>query len=165
MCQTTICAGDLSQTAQKRYPSLWPCSARPRECLGLDRRLRSRSDWLARVEVARCFCPWLEAVVLLLAKVSGILQFSFVRYSTEPKVSEACVRWEIEDRPAYLCVRESRRERGERGRKYVFICQWERLFSVIQGDFVWAPQPVCFVSCPWAGLQFLLDSLRGPVWF
>ncbi len=36
---------------------------------------------------------------------------------------------------------------------------------MIQGDCVRAPQPVCFVSCPWAGLQLLLDSLSGPVWF
>lgn len=108
----------------------------------------------------------LTAVVLPLAKVRGIPQFSSVRYSAEQKVSETCVRWEIEDRPAYLCVRESRRKSGGGGeRKYVFVCQWERLFSVIQGDCVWAPQPVCFVSCPRAGLQFLLDSLRGPVWF
>lgn len=71
----------------------------------------------------------------------------------------------MEDRLAYWCVIESRRGGGGGERKYVFVCQWERLFSVIQGDFVCAPKLECFVSCPWAGLQFLLDSLRGPVWF
>lgn len=120
-------------------------------------------DWLG------LWRPWSQGVWLWFChwRRWGVFQHFYL--SSLFLRAEGCtktrVRWEMEDRSAYLRVRESRRKEA-RERKYVFVCQWKRAFLYdSRRVYETLPQPLCFVSCPRASLQFLMDSLRGPVWF
>lgn len=99
--------------------------------------------WAVTALIPRCF--W-RAVVWRWRRWEVFRRFyASVHCFSELKGTQTRVRWEMEDRSVYLRVRESRR--GEaRERRYVFVCQWEGLFSMIQGDRVRLTPSPCVLS-------------------